>query len=185
MSSNASTAFAQVAYTNGYEFTQVSGYALPEYPFVTPPELASGTVGRHDIVIVGGGITGLTLACGLAARGVRAVLLDERVRLDTIRPEMDAGLSDLLDHVISVDQVRKYKTDPQAYALGEQATGMPAAQIAFVSSNAWDALAATWYGYATVWVNRYQLPFEELDVEPHHSGSDLRAVLQALGPIHP
>jgi 3-(3-hydroxy-phenyl)propionate hydroxylase len=77
MSSNASTAFAQVAYTNGYEFTQGSGYALPEYPFVTPPELASGTVGRHDIVIVGGGITGLTLACGLAARGVRAVLLDE------------------------------------------------------------------------------------------------------------
>jgi 3-(3-hydroxy-phenyl)propionate hydroxylase len=77
MSSNASTAFAQVAYTNGYEFTQGSGYALPEYPFVRPPELASGTVGRHDIVIVGGGITGLTLACGLAARGVRAVLLDE------------------------------------------------------------------------------------------------------------
>jgi len=54
-----------------------------------------------------------------------------------------------------------------------------------VSSNAWDALAATWYGYATVWVNRYQLPFEELDAEPHYSGSDLRAVLQALGPIHP
>ena len=77
MSSNASTAFAEVAYTNGYEFTQGSGYALPEYPFVTPPELVSGSVGRHDIVIVGGGITGLTLACGLAARGVRAVLLDE------------------------------------------------------------------------------------------------------------
>jgi 3-(3-hydroxy-phenyl)propionate hydroxylase len=77
MASTATTAFADVAYTNGYEFTQGSGYALPEYPFVTPPELASGTVGRHDVVIVGGGITGLTLACGLAARGVRAVLLDE------------------------------------------------------------------------------------------------------------
>ena len=77
MASHASTSFAEVAYTNGYEFTQGSGYALPEYPFVTPPELASGTVGRYDIVIVGGGITGLTLACGLAKLGVAAVLLDE------------------------------------------------------------------------------------------------------------
>ena len=77
MASNANTPFADVAYTNGYEFTQGSGYSLPEYPFVPPPELVSGSVGRHDVVIVGGGITGLTLACGLAARGVRAVLLDE------------------------------------------------------------------------------------------------------------
>jgi 3-(3-hydroxy-phenyl)propionate hydroxylase len=77
MPSNPSRDFSQVAYTNGYEFTEGTGYTLPEYPFVTPPELASGTTGRHDIVIVGGGITGLTLACGLAARGVRAVLLDE------------------------------------------------------------------------------------------------------------
>ncbi len=77
MATTATTPFAEVSYTNGYEFTQGSGYALPEYPFVPPPELTQGSVGRHDIVIVGGGITGLTLACGLAARGVRAVLIDE------------------------------------------------------------------------------------------------------------
>ena len=29
-----SNAMAPVAHTNGYEFTQGSGYALPEYPFV-------------------------------------------------------------------------------------------------------------------------------------------------------
>ncbi|MEY3626214.1 MAG: hypothetical protein RL163_713, partial [Pseudomonadota bacterium] len=77
MSTQPRSTFAEVAYTNGYEFTEGSGYTLPEYPFVIPPELAQGTIGRHEIVIVGGGITGLTLACGLAARGVRAVLLDE------------------------------------------------------------------------------------------------------------
>jgi 2-haloacid dehalogenase len=93
-----------------------------------------------------------------------------------------AGLSELLDHVISVDAIGKYKTDPQAYALGEQTIGLSAAKIGFVSSNSWDALAATWYGYATVWVNRYRLPFEELDTEPGYTGSDLRAVLHALGP---
>jgi 2-haloacid dehalogenase len=88
-----------------------------------------------------------------------------------------AGLGDVLDHVISVDTVRKYKTHPAAYALGEQATGLKAKEILFVSSNAWDALAATWYGYQTLWVNRYGLPFEELGTQPTRVGANLRHVL--------
>jgi 2-haloacid dehalogenase len=88
-----------------------------------------------------------------------------------------AVLEGLLDHVLSVDVVRKYKTDPAAYALGPQATGLDAKQIAFVSCNAWDALAATWFGYRTLWVNRYQLPFEELGTQPTRTGTSLRDVL--------
>jgi 3-(3-hydroxy-phenyl)propionate hydroxylase len=65
------------AFTNGYEFAQGAGYTLPEYPFVEPPELRTGEVKRHAVVIVGGGITGLTLACALAQYGIKAVLLDE------------------------------------------------------------------------------------------------------------
>lgn len=71
------TAYRDTAPTNSYEFTSGSGYVLPEYPFVPPPELQGGTVVRHPIVIVGGGITGLTLACSLARLGVKAVLIDE------------------------------------------------------------------------------------------------------------
>ena len=88
-----------------------------------------------------------------------------------------AGLQDVLDHVISVDTIRKYKTHPDAYALGENACGLPAAQIAFVSSNSWDALAATWYGYQTLWVNRHNAPFEELGTQPTRVGTSLRDVL--------
>jgi len=88
-----------------------------------------------------------------------------------------AGLDGLLDHVLSVDSVRKYKTHPAAYALGTAATGFDARHIAFVSCNAWDALAATWFGYRTLWVNRYQLPFEELGTLPTRTGSSLRDVL--------
>ncbi|MCC2635011.1 MAG: pentachlorophenol 4-monooxygenase (Pentachlorophenol hydroxylase)-like protein [Ramlibacter sp.] len=69
--------YAEVAFTNGYQFTQGSGYELPEYPFRPPPEIASGETSHHPIVIVGGGITGLTLACALAQYGIQAVLLDE------------------------------------------------------------------------------------------------------------
>jgi 2-haloacid dehalogenase len=91
-----------------------------------------------------------------------------------------AALEGLLDHVISVDSIRKYKTHPAAYALGEKTTGLKASQIGFVSCNSWDALAATWYGYRTLWVNRYRLPFETLGTQPTHTGSSLRDVLTTL-----
>ncbi len=68
---------APVAHTNGYEFTQGTGYALPQYPFVLPPELQATHRVRHPVVVVGAGITGLTLACSLAQLGVPAVVLDE------------------------------------------------------------------------------------------------------------
>lgn len=70
-------AYAQTSFTNGYEFAQGSGYVLPEYEFVPPPELASGQPGRYPVVICGGGLAGLTAACCLAQQGVAAVLLDE------------------------------------------------------------------------------------------------------------
>jgi 3-(3-hydroxy-phenyl)propionate hydroxylase len=52
-------------------------YELPQWPFVAPPDLGAGERIRYPVVIAGGGLAGLTLACDLALRGVRAVLLDE------------------------------------------------------------------------------------------------------------
>ena len=69
--------YAGAALANGYAFAEGAGYTLPEYPFVAPPEILSGEVKRYPVVIVGAGITGLTLACALAQYGVRALLLDE------------------------------------------------------------------------------------------------------------
>ena len=58
--------------------TVVTGgqYELPVYPFVEPAELR-GSLGRHPVAIIGAGLTGLTLACDLAQRGIPAVVLDE------------------------------------------------------------------------------------------------------------
>ncbi len=113
----------------------------------------------------------------LKARGIPAGILSNG------DPEMlgvavkSAGFSGLLTHVLSVHPLRKFKTDPAAYALGPQALSLPAKDILFVSSNGWDAIGATWFGYTTLWVNRAGLPLEQLDTEPSRTGSSLRDVL--------
>ncbi|VTU46746.1 3-(3-hydroxy-phenyl)propionate/3-hydroxycinnamic acid hydroxylase (plasmid) [Variovorax sp. SRS16] len=64
--------------TQAEGFVFAPPYELPSWPFVAPPELeARAPIVRHPIVIVGAGPAGLTLACDLARRGVRALLLDE------------------------------------------------------------------------------------------------------------
>ena len=88
-----------------------------------------------------------------------------------------AGFADLLQHVISVHPARRFKTDPAAYALGTAALKLPAREILFVSSNAWDALGATWFGYTTLWINRGGAPPEQLGTEPSFTGRSLRDVL--------
>jgi 2-haloacid dehalogenase len=91
-----------------------------------------------------------------------------------------AGMGDVLDHIISVDAVRLFKTSPESYALVQQTIPVQQEEVLFVSSNAWDALGATWFGFTTHWVNRQGLPFEALSPQPHFSGPDLRSVLVSL-----
>jgi 2-haloacid dehalogenase len=113
----------------------------------------------------------------LKRRGIAAGILSNG------DPEMlgvavkSAGLGELLTHVLSVHGVQRFKTDQAAYALGPQALKLPAHQILFVSSNGWDAIGATWFGYTTLWVNRAGLPLEQLDTAPTRTGSSLRDVL--------
>ncbi len=59
------------------EFKFAPPYELPVYPFTVPPELQGSPMQRCPIVIVGAGPAGLTLACDLAQRGVRSVLIDD------------------------------------------------------------------------------------------------------------
>jgi 3-(3-hydroxy-phenyl)propionate hydroxylase len=73
----AASKYAPPAHTNDYQFSQGTGYVLPEYAAVVPEAVAGGATEHHRILIVGGGITGLTLACALAQLGVDCVLLDE------------------------------------------------------------------------------------------------------------
>lgn len=91
-----------------------------------------------------------------------------------------AGMSGLFDHLLSVESVKKYKTAPEAYQLGPDAFKLPTREILFVSSNCWDALGATWFGYTTFWINRSGQPLEELGVTPTAQGRLLTDVVDLV-----
>ena len=90
------------------------------------------------------------------------------------------GLKSYLDKVITIEDVRLFKTAPQAYALLLKAFPVKKEEILFVSSNAWDALAAKWYGFDVFWVNRLGHPFEEIGEKPNYEGTSLTKVLDII-----
>ncbi len=89
-------------------------------------------------------------------------------------------LGSLLDKVISVDEVRQFKVSPASYGLLTSHFGCAPNEILFVSSNAWDVIGAGWFGLTTFWVNRQNLPFEEIGPKPTYTGANLNDVLASL-----
>jgi 2-haloacid dehalogenase len=71
-----------------------------------------------------------------------------------------AGLTDVLDAVLSVESAGVFKPDPRVYRLATQHFGCAAERILFVSSNAWDAFGALEFGFHVAWVNRAGQPDE-------------------------
>ena len=78
-----------------------------------------------------------------------------------------AGIANYLDAVISVDEIGTFKPDRRVYQLALDRLGVSAEATAFISSNAWDAHAASAFGMNVVWCNRAKLPRERLPGRPN------------------
>lgn len=90
------------------------------------------------------------------------------------------GLMPYLDQVITVEDIRLFKTAPQSYELLLKAFPVKKEEVLFVSSNAWDALGAKWFGFDVFWVNRLGHPFEEIGENPNYEGNSLSKVLEVI-----
>ncbi|MBT3990620.1 MAG: haloacid dehalogenase type II [Rhodospirillaceae bacterium] len=77
-----------------------------------------------------------------------------------------ASLGKLFDAVISVDSLQIYKPHPSVYQLAVDELNLPAEQICFMSSNAWDVAGAANFGFQVNWVNRFGQARERLPGEP-------------------
>jgi len=92
-----------------------------------------------------------------------------------------AGLSGLLDEVLSVDDLKVYKPHPSVYQLAVDRLGVKADCISFQSSNAWDVHGAAVFGFRPVWINRFGAPEERLPGGPEHVMTDLVGLPDLLG----
>ena len=79
-----------------------------------------------------------------------------------------AGLGDLLDHVLSVEEAGVYKPHSRVYQLAVDRLAVPPQEIAFISSNGWDAWAASAFGMRAIWCNRQSQTRERLPGAPDH-----------------
>lgn len=116
----------------------------------------------------------------LKARGLRLAILSNGSPHMLAAAAEASGLAVSLDAVLSVDAVRVYKPRPEVYALVTGRFSIPAAEVVFVSSNRWDVMGATSFGFNAVWVNRGQMPDEYPDAQPASVIATL-AELPALG----
>jgi len=102
--------------------------------------------------------------------------------LDMLRPLVAASsLAPYIDDILSVDAADIYKPAPAVYRLCVDRLQLAPADIAFISSNGWDAAGAKVFGFTTFWINRYGLPVERHAPEPDYVVGSL-AHVAALSP---
>jgi 2-haloacid dehalogenase len=77
-----------------------------------------------------------------------------------------AGLTALFDAVLSVEEVGIFKPDPRVYQLAVNRLEVPSDRICFVSTNAWDAAGAAFFGFRVAWLNRFGQRLEQLPGAP-------------------
>jgi 2-haloacid dehalogenase len=93
----------------------------------------------------------------------------------------NAGIGELLDAVLSVEEVGIYKPHPTVYQLAVDRFGVAAGAILFLSSNGWDAYAASAFGMRAVWCNRYGQRRENLPGQPEREIRTLAELPALLG----
>ncbi|MEM7744019.1 MAG: haloacid dehalogenase type II [Pseudomonadota bacterium] len=87
-----------------------------------------------------------------------------------------AGIGDVLDVSLSVQSVGIFKPARAVYKLVGEYFGCTAREVLFVSSNCWDACAASGFGFTVAWANRAGEPMDRLPWRPHHIVSDLKTI---------
>ena len=92
-----------------------------------------------------------------------------------------AGIQDLIDANLSVEEVGVYKPDPSVYQLAVDRLNVNRGEISFQSSNSWDAVGAATFGFRVAWVNRFGQGRERLTADPEAEIRTLDELLPIVG----
>ena len=99
-------------------------------------------------------------------------LLDELVKSN--------HLDNLFDDIFSIEQVGVYKPSSRVYDMPIQKYNINKSEVAFLSANTWDVSGGGNYGYQSIWVNRNNNIFDNLDFKPKYQITDLNKLTQLV-----
>jgi 2-haloacid dehalogenase len=99
-------------------------------------------------------------------------LLDELVKSN--------HLDNLFDDIFSIEQVGVYKPSSRVYDMPIKKYNINKSEVAFLSANTWDVSGGGNYGYQSIWVNRNNNIFDNLDFRPKYQITDLNKLIQLI-----
>ena len=90
------------------------------------------------------------------------------------------NLNNLFDDLFSIEEVGIYKPSSKVYDIPIKKYQIEKNEIAFLSANTWDVSGGGNYGYQSIWVNRNNNIFDNLDYKPNHEIKDLTELLDKI-----
>jgi 2-haloacid dehalogenase len=102
----------------------------------------------------------------LKATGMKLAILSNGTPAMLAAAVANAGITDLFDAILSVEEVKIYKPHPSVYGLACAQLKVVASRICFLSSNGWDAYSAKAFGFRALWCNRFGQAPERIPETP-------------------
>ena len=90
------------------------------------------------------------------------------------------NLENLFDDVFSIEEVGIYKPDSKVYDLPIKKYKIKNNEVAFLSANTWDVSGGGNYGFNSIWVNRNNSIFDNLDFKPEHQIKSLKELINLI-----
>ena len=90
------------------------------------------------------------------------------------------NLENLFDNIFSIEKVGIYKPNYKVYDIPIKEYQINKNEVAFLSSNTWDVSGGGNYGYNSIWVNRNQNIFDNLDYNPRYKIKNLSELLKLI-----
>lgn len=112
----------------------------------------------------------------LKAAGLRLAILSNGAPKMLAAAVKNSGIEELIEKVLSVEEVGIYKPHPAVYGLAANRLAVEREQVCFLSSNAWDAHAAKAFGYRVLWCNRFGQAPERIPERPDGEIATLAAL---------
>ena len=89
-------------------------------------------------------------------------------------------LDNLFDDIFSIEQVGIYKPSSRVYDMPIKKYNINKSEVAFLSANTWDVSGGGNYGYQSIWVNRNNTIFDNLDFKPKYQITDLNKLIKLI-----